>query len=83
MRALRSNPWLVIAAAAVVGWLLGSGVFKVPLALPIGPHPTSPAKPTAPATLPASSAAGAPVATSSASMPGPATTSDPFAGYNL
>lgn len=85
VRTLVRNPWAVIGLAALAGWLLGSGVFTLPIGLPgrsLG-HPSAPGQPAAPATLPASSSSGAPLPQTSAAMPSPTLGSDPFAGFDL
>jgi len=50
VRKLVRNPWAVIGLAALGGWLIGSGVFALPIGLPsLGAHPTAmPAAPAAP-----------------------------------
>lgn len=78
-----NSPLVIIGAAALGGWLLGSGIFALPGLLP-RPHPTSASSSPTPATLPASSAATSPLPTSSASMPqAPVAAADPFAGWNV
>jgi len=89
VRKLVRNPWAVIGLAALGGWLVGSGVFTLPLGLPsIGggapaPHPTNPAEPAAPGTLPASSSSAATLPATSAAMPSPTLAPDPFAGFDI
>jgi hypothetical protein len=78
----RSNPLAVIGIAALGGWLIGSGIFALPFALPSLGHPTSPTQPAAPASLPASGSASATLATKSATMPATGPT-DPLASWNL
>jgi len=74
----RRNPYVVIGAAALVGWALGSGL--VPITIPKFSVPPSPATP---ATAGAPPSGAAVVATSSASMPPAPSTSDPLGGWNI
>lgn len=79
----RKNPWAVVGAAAIVGWVLGSGRLTLPGLGGLGGHATTAAAP-----APAAKSTGIPapagqLATASASMAPAAGADDPFAGYAL
>ncbi len=71
---IRRNPFVVIGAAAIAGWALGSGLVPLPslarVASPAAPAPTAPSGPSSSAPSQAS-----------ASMPPTAPPADPWAGY--
>lgn len=82
-RLARGNPLVVIGLAGLAGWLVGSGIFAVPGFGRILPAPRPSANPAAPATLPVSTGASATLATSSATMAGPPTATDPLSAWNV
>jgi hypothetical protein len=71
---IRRNPALVIGAAAIAGWALGSGLIPLPSLARSAP----PATPTTPGVSGPSSSAPS---QTSASMPPTAPPADPWAGY--
>lgn len=85
MKLAKGNPVLVIGAAGLGGWLLGSGIFALPFSLPglPAPHPTTAAAPAAPATLPVTQGSSATIASTSATMPATTTAADPLAGWGI